>query len=86
MNNLDNLDLDSIDNELKSINLELGNDNNSSNDLSNNDVTDIGLDLLANKNKGCLVKLVLLLKYLTVCCVVKSLVCILIYLVIKKCQ
>ncbi len=54
MDNLDSLDLDSIDNELKSINLELG-DNNSinSNNKSNlnNDVTDIGLDLLANKNK-----------------------------------
>lgn len=49
MDNLDSLDLDSIDNELKSINLELGNNNNNSN--FNNDITDIGLDLLANKNK-----------------------------------
>ena len=54
MDNLDNLDLDSIDNELKSINLELGNNNNnnsSNNSTLNNDITDIGLDLLANKNK-----------------------------------
>ena len=54
MDNLDNLDLDSIDNELKSINLELGDNNNinsSNNSNLNNDVTDIGLDLLANKNK-----------------------------------
>jgi hypothetical protein len=48
MDNLDSLDLDSIDNELKSINLELSNDTGRTN---NNDVTDIGLDLLANKNK-----------------------------------
>jgi hypothetical protein len=54
MDNLDSLDLNSIENELKSINLELGNDNNndsSNNSNLNNDVTDIGLDLLANKNK-----------------------------------
>jgi len=54
MDNLDSLDLDSIDNELKSINLELGDNNNSSINSSsnlNNDITDIGLDLLANKNK-----------------------------------
>jgi len=47
LDNLDNLDLSSIDNELKSINLELGNDSS----ISNNDITDIGLDLLTNKNK-----------------------------------
>ena len=46
LDNLDNLDLTSIDNELKSINLELDDNSN-----TNNDITDIGLDLLANKNK-----------------------------------
>jgi len=56
MDNLDSLDLDSIENELKSINLELGDNTNYSNrnsnhNSNNNDITDIGLDLLTNKNK-----------------------------------
>lgn len=67
LDNLDNLDLSSIDNELKSIDLELGDSSNNSyngnngnsynsyngnNNHSSNDLTtDIGLDLLANKNK-----------------------------------
>ena len=55
LDSLDNLDLSSIDNELKSINLELGDDSTSStiNNASShsNEVTDIGLDLLTNKKK-----------------------------------
>lgn len=61
LDNLDNLDINSIDNQLKSIDLELssGNiDNNNHNNHnsrntspSNNLTTDIGLDLLANKHK-----------------------------------
>ena len=53
LDNLDNLDLSSIDNELKSIDLELGgsNNNNNNNQSSNDLTTDIGLDLLANKSK-----------------------------------
>ena len=57
LDSLDNLDLSSIDNELKSINLELGDGSSSSNMNNNNsssgsnDITDIGLDLLTNKKK-----------------------------------
>ena len=56
LDSLDNLDLSSIDNELKSINLELEDNNSSSNSNNNipsnsNDITDIGLDLLTNKKK-----------------------------------
>lgn len=57
---IENMDLNSIDNELKSINLELDSGgsqetpSNSSNNMSSNqsnDITDIGLDLLTNKKK-----------------------------------
>ena len=53
LDSLDNLDLSSIDNELKSINLELGDDTPTNNNPTSgsSDITDIGLDLLTNKKK-----------------------------------
>ena len=57
LDNLDNLDLDSIDNQLKSINLELGNQDDGGGggggrgNHSQLDNTDMELDLLTNKSK-----------------------------------
>jgi len=51
LDNLDNLDLDGIDNQLKSINLELGNQDDSSNNPSQFNNMDMELDLLTNKSK-----------------------------------
>jgi len=56
MDDFDSIDLNTIDNELKSINIELGDDtsnnnNNRSSSMSHLDDSNLGLDLLANKSK-----------------------------------